>query len=149
MSPTHKKQDPTYKAVNKDKKGPKGQRGRSAKKGDDKNEGSGNSKRNNDTTPKRIVVIKTERNQDMNSTTTSPTLAITQQRARLGKKGNDDTASTHEIDSEEGEIEDDTFLEELFNTSMESLNSSEDSSDESTLIVTVYHNYHCSVLIIY
>ena len=37
-----------------------------------------------------------------------------------------------EIDSEEGEIEDDTFLEELFNTSMESLDTSEDSPDELT-----------------
>ena len=51
---------------------------------------------------------------------------------QLSKKANGDTASTHEIDSEEGELEDDTFLDELFNTSMESLNTSEDSSDELT-----------------
>ena len=99
-------------------------------KGDDKNEDSGNSKKNNDTKPKRIMFIKTEKNKDTNSTTTSPTPAITQQRARISKKANADTASTHKIDSEEGEFKDDTFLEELFNTSMESLDSSEDSSND-------------------
>ena len=78
------------------------------------------------------MVIKTEKNKDTNSTTTSPTPAITRQRARIGKKANADAASTHEIDSDEGELEDDTFLEELFNTSMESLDSSDDSSDELT-----------------
>ena len=47
-------------------------------------------------------------------------------------RANADTASTHKFDSEEGEFNDDTFLEELFNTSMESLDSSGDSSDELT-----------------
>ena len=48
----------------------------------------------------------------------------------MSKKGNDDNVLTHKIRSED-ELEDDTFLEELFNTSMESLDSSGSSSDES------------------
>ena len=77
------------------------------------------------------MVVKAERNKVTNSTLTSPTPAVTRQRARIGKKGNKDTASTHKIVSED-ELEDGAFLEELFNTSMESLDSSEYSSDEST-----------------
>ena len=60
----------------------------------------------------------------------SPTPAVTRQRARMSKKGNDDNVLTHEIRSE-NESEDYAFLEELFNTSMESLDSSEYSSNES------------------
>ena len=52
-SPTHKNQDLHYEAANKDKNNCKGPCGRSPKKSDDKKEGSGNSKKNNDTTPKR------------------------------------------------------------------------------------------------
>ena len=76
------------------------------------------------------MVIKTERNKDANFTPASPTPAVMRQRARMSKKGNDDNVLTHKIRSED-ELEDDTFLEELFNTSMESLDSSGSSSDES------------------
>ena len=55
---------------------------------------------------------------------------------RVKKGTNGDTASTHEIDREGGEMEDDTFLEGLLNTSMESLDSSESSSNESTPMTT-------------
>ena len=103
VSPTRKRQDLASQNVNKDKKSRKGQRGQPIKKSDDKNDGSGNSKRNNDTTPKKIVVIK-DKNKDANSTTASPTPALTHQRVQLSKKANGDTASTHEIDSEEGEL---------------------------------------------
>ena len=65
-------------------------------------------------------------------TTVPPTPAVTQQRTQVNKKINGNTASTREIDSEGDELEDDTFLEELFNTSMESLETSEDSSNELT-----------------
>ena len=51
---------------------------------------------------------------------------------RVKKSANDDITSTHDINSEEGEMEDDTFLEELFNTSMESLDSSESYCNESS-----------------
>ena len=71
---------------------------------EDKNDGSGNNKRN-DTTPKKIMVIK-DNNKDANSTTASLTPAVTCQRAQLNKKVNGDTALTHEIDSEESELED-------------------------------------------
>ena len=118
------------KTPNKDKKDCKNQRGRPVKKGGDNNEGGGNGKKNKDTTPKRIVVVKTEWKKDANSTPASPTPAVTRQRARMSKKGNDDNVSTHKIRSED-ELEDDAFLEELFNTPMESLDSSESSSDES------------------
>ena len=79
-----------------------------------------------------MVVIKTEKNKGNNVENAPTTPAVTQQRAKIKKGTNDDTASTHEINSEEDKLEDDTFLEELFNTSMESLDSSEFSSDEST-----------------
>ena len=133
-SPSHRNRDPDHNNADKDKdkKSCKGQWGRPPKKNDDKKEGSGNGKKNNDTTPKRIVVIKTEKNKSNDVTTAAATPAFTRQRARVKKSNNGDTASTHEIDSEEGEVEDDAFLEELSNTSMESLDSSESSSDEST-----------------
>ena len=73
-----------------------------------------------------------DKNKDANPTTASTTCPVTHQRVWVSKKANADTASTHEIDSEEGKLEDDAFLEELFNTSMESLDTSEDSSDELT-----------------
>ena len=88
--------------------------------------------KNNNTTPKRIVVIKTEINKNNDVTTVAATPAFTQQRARVKKSNNGDTASTHEINSQECEVEDDAFLEALSNTSMKKLDSSESSSDEST-----------------
>lgn len=80
-----------------------------------------------------MVVVKAGRNRDTNLMSASPTPAITKQKARMSKRGNDDPASRHEIDSEGGKLENDTFLEEISNTPMESPVSSEDSSDESIL----------------
>ena len=76
------------------------------------------------------MFVKTERNKGVTSTPASPTPAVKRQRARMSKKGNDGNVLTHKIRSED-ELEDDTFLEELFNTCMESLDSSGSSSDES------------------
>ena len=98
--------------------------GKAPREKDDRKEGSGNDKKNNDTTPKRIVVIKTEKNKSNDVTTAAATPAFTRQRARVKKSNNGDTASTHEIDSEDDEVGEDAFLEELFNTSMESLDTS-------------------------
>ena len=78
------------------------------------------------------MIIKTEKNKNNDVTTAVATPAFIWQRARVKKSNNGDTASTHEVNSQEGEVEDDAFSEELSNTSMESLDSSKSSSDEST-----------------
>ena len=54
------------------------------------------------------MVIKTEKNKNNDVTTAAATSAFTQQRARVKKSTNGDTPSTHEIDSEEGEVGDST-----------------------------------------
>ena len=110
-SPPHRNRYPDCNNADKDKKGHKDQPGRPLKKNDDRKKGSGNGKKNNDTIAKKIVVIKTEKNKNNNVTTTVATPAFTQQRARVKKSNNGDTASTHEIDSKKGEMEDGTFLE--------------------------------------
>ena len=100
----------------KDKKGKKNQRGRPPKKNGDKKEGSGNGKKGNDTTPKMLIIVRTEKGKSNDKGPSMASPAFTRQRARVKKSNNDDINSTHEIDSES---EDDSFLEELFNTSME------------------------------
>ena len=47
-------------------------------------------------------------------------------------QNNDDDAITSEITTGDHEVDDDTFLEELFNTSMKSLETSDNSDLEST-----------------
>ena len=56
------------------------------------------------------------------------TPTFTRQKARIQKaQNNDDDAVTSEITTGDHEVNDDTFLEELFNTSMESLETSDNS----------------------
>ena len=97
----------------------KGQWGRPAKPKNDKK--GNNNKNNNDKMPKKLVVIKMEKSKNSNVTTTPATPAFTRQRARTRKSNDNDTVLTNEIDSRENVVADDTFLEELFNTSMGSL----------------------------
>ena len=116
----------------KDKRLRKGQRGRPSKPKNEKKGNNGNNKKNdNETTLKKAVVIKTAKSKN-NNTTNSATPAFTRQKARIQKaQNNDDDAVTSEINLDDNEVDDDTFLEELFNTSMESLETSEDSEEES------------------
>ena len=95
--------------------------------------GNNNSKRGNDktkttkeTTPRKQQGIKSELNGNITSAAATPT--VTRQRGRPRAVSAEDTT---EVQSEEDEQkEDDEFLEELFNTSMESLTESDDFSDE-------------------
>ena len=100
----------------KDKKGKKNERGRSPKKNNDKKEGNGNGKKGNDTTPKKVIIVKTEKSKNNDKVPSTATPVFTHQRAWVKKSNNDDTNSTNEIESEVDEVEGDTFLEELFNT---------------------------------
>ena len=95
--------------------------------------GNNNSKRGTDKT--KIPKVTTSRKQQGvksdsggNVTSAAVTPAVTRQRGRPRAINAEDTT---EVQSEEDEKkEDDEFLEELFNTSMESLTESDDSSDE-------------------
>ena len=66
-SPSFMNRDPDHNNADKDKdkKGCKGQHGRPPMKNDDKKEVSGSGKKNNDTTPKRIAVIKQRKTRAM------------------------------------------------------------------------------------
>ena len=92
-SPSRRNRDPDCNNEDKDKdrKSCKGQWGRPPRKNDRK-EGSGNGKKDNETTPRRIVVVKTEKNKSKDVTITAATPVFTQQRARVKKSNNDDTA---------------------------------------------------------
>ena len=122
----------------KDKRLRKDQRGRPSKPKNEKKGNNGNNKKNdNETTLKKVVVIKTAKSKN-NNTTNSTTPAFTRQKARIQKaQNNDDDAVTSEINVGDNEVDDDTFLQELFNTSMESLETSEDSEEECTVTTQV------------